>query len=114
MARCVAEGPPNGQRFGRQFGEEGWPFGRGLRPFGEGGGLLPEGGGSWFGGPDGEGVERGFCLSKNGEAFCLDDGEELTEEQLAQLQELMDFILQFGLAGILDGFFADVPAAAGP
>ena len=103
--------------FGRgevPFGGDG-PFGRGEVPFGggwlferDGEGLSPDdSGGFWFGSEDGEAGEEGFCLDDDGEVFCLNGGEELSDEQREQLEELMESFRQFGLDGFLEDFLGE-------
>ncbi len=99
---------------GWPFGGDG-PFGRGEVPFGggwlferDGEGLSPDdSGGFWFGSEDGEAGEEGFCLDDDGEVFCLNGGEELSDEQREQLEELMESFRQFGLDDFLEDFLGE-------
>ena len=53
------------------------------------------------------GSEKGFCLGDDGEAFCFDGGEELSEEQMEELEDLMESFRRFGLDDLLEDFFGE-------
>ncbi|MCY3616410.1 MAG: hypothetical protein OXG66_01945 [Acidimicrobiaceae bacterium] len=104
-------------------GRDGWPFGRGQWPFGaDGEGGFPDGGrGFWFDGQDGDrgnGIER-FCFGENGAMACFGDGEgfeeldQLSEEQLRELDEWMESFRQFGPGRFLEEFLEDYLGGTG-
>ena len=94
--------------FGRDLPFERWPFGGGWLFERDGEGLSPDdSGGFWFGSEDGEAGEEGFCLDDDGEVFCLNGGEELSDEQREQLEELMESFRQFGLDDFLEDFLGE-------
>ena len=95
-------------------GFDGWPFGRGQWPFGTDGDRgFPDGGrGFWFGGQDGDrgnGIER-FCFGEDGVMSCFGDGEgledldQLSEEQLREIEEWMESFRWFGPSRFLEDF----------
>ena len=61
----------------------------------------------WFGSEGGGDGEKGFCLGDDGEAFCFDGGEELSEEQMEELEDLMESFRRFGLDDLLEDFFGE-------
>ena len=94
--------------FGRDLPFERGPFGGGWLFERDGEGLSPDdSGGFWFGSEDGEAGEEGFCLDDDGEVFCLNGGEELSDEQREQLEELMESFRQFGLDDFLEDFLGE-------
>ena len=84
---------------------ERWPFGGGWLFERDGEGLSPDdSGGFWFGSEDGGDGEKGLCLGDDGEAFCFDGGEGLSEEQM---EDLMESFRRFGLDDFLEDFFGE-------
>ena len=94
--------------FDRDLPFERWPFGGGWLFERDGEGLSPDdSGGFWFGREGGGDGEKGFCLGDDGEAFCFDGGEELSEEQMEELEGLMESFRRLGLDELLEDLFGE-------